>query len=286
MKKVIVTLASGTHSSYLDMSRSRLIEYGEKHNYDVQVIDEVLTIDRPPAWSKILIIQKLLKAYEIVLWIDSDAVIIDSSTDILNEIDLDKTELALVEHSYSGQTHPNCGVMLFRRTESVLKFLDVVWEQVDLINHTWWEQAAILRCLGIDSEILPIGPGNIPSRPLIEVKFLDKKWNAIRQDHPRDNVKIRHFAGEPYEVRNFLIASLTLDNSTSQEAFQVGMRQIVAYDSVIAERDSAIAQRDSVISELNSAIAQRDRLLRSISWKLTKPLRVLHKRFFGKIENN
>ncbi len=51
------------------MSRSRLIEYGEKHNYDVQVINEVLTIDRPPAWSKILLIQKLLKTYDIVLWI-------------------------------------------------------------------------------------------------------------------------------------------------------------------------------------------------------------------------
>jgi hypothetical protein len=283
MKKVIVTLASGTHNSYLDMSRSRLIEYGEKHNYDVQVIDEVLTIDRPPAWSKILLVQKLLKAYDIVLWIDSDAVIIDSSTDIINEIDLDKTELALVEHSYAGQTHPNCGVMLFRRTDSILQFLDVVWKQVDLINHPWWEQAAILRCLGIDSEALPIGPGNIPSRPLIEVKFLDKKWNAIRQDYPQDNIKIRHFAGEPHEIRNFLIASLTLDNSNSQETFQVGMRQIVEFDSIIAERNSVIAERNSVIAEL---IAQRDRLLTSISWKLTKPLRALHKRFFGKIEKN
>jgi hypothetical protein len=283
MKKVIVTLASGTHNSYLNMSRSRLIEYGEKHNYDVQIITEVLTIDRPPAWSKILLIQKLLKEYDIVLWIDSDAVIIDSSTDILNEINLDKTELALVEHSYAGQSHPNCGVMLFRRTKSILQFLDVVWKQVDLIDHPWWEQAAILRCLGIDSEALPIGPGNISSRPLIEVKFLDKKWNAIRQDYPQDNIKIRHFAGEPHAIRNFLISSLTLDNSTSQEAFEVGMRRIVEYDSAIAERNSVIAERNNVIAEL---IAQRDRLLTSISWKLTKPLRALHKRFFGKIEKN
>jgi hypothetical protein len=283
MKKVIVTLASGTHNSYLNMSRSRLIEYGEKHNYDVQIITEVLTIDRPPAWSKILLIQKLLKEYDIVLWIDSDAVIIDSSTDILNEINLDKTELALVEHSYAGQSHPNCGVMLFRRTKSILQFLDVVWKQVDLIDHPWWEQAAILRCLGIDSEALPIGPGNISSRPLIEVKFLDKKWNAIRQDYPQDNIKIRHFAGEPHAIRNFLISSLTLDNSTSQEAFQVGMRQIVEFDCAIAERNSVIAERNSVIAEL---IAEREKVLTSISWKLTKPLRGLHKRFFGKIKKN
>ena len=265
------------------MSRSRLIEYGEKHNYDVQIITEVLTIDRPPAWSKILLIQKLLKEYDIVLWIDSDAVIIDSSTDILNEINLDKTELALVEHSYAGQSHPNCGVMLFRRTKSILQFLDVVWKQVDLIDHPWWEQAAILRCLGIDSEALPIGPGNISSRPLIEVKFLDKKWNAIRQDYPQDNIKIRHFAGEPHAIRNFLISSLTLDNSTSQEAFQVGMRQIVEFDCAIAERNSVIAERNSVIAEL---IAEREKVLTSISWKLTKPLRGLHKRFFGKIKKN
>ena len=282
MKKVIVTLASGTHNSYLDMSRSRLIEYGKKHNYDVQIIDEVLTIDRPPAWSKILLIQKLLKVYDIVLWIDSDAVIIDSSTDILNEIDLDKTELALVEHSYAGQTHPNCGVMLFRQTDSVFQFLDLVWEQVDLINHPWWEQAAILRCLGIDSEALPIGPGSIASRILINVKFLDRKWNAIRQDYPRDNVKIRHFAGEPHEIRNFLISSLTLDNSTSQEAFQVGLQQIVEHDTVIAERDTVIAERDTVIAERDTVIAERDQLLTSISWKLTKPLRGLHKRFLGR----
>ena len=289
MKKVIVTLASGTHSSYLDMSRSRLIEYGEKHNYDVRIINEAVTIDRPPAWSKILLIQKLLEAYDIVLWIDSDAVIIDPSTDILNEIDLDKTELALVEHSYAGQTHPNCGVMLFRRTESILQFLDLVWEQNDLINHPWWEQAAILRCLGIDSEVLPIGPGKITSRILVDVKFLDKKWNAIRQDYPRDNVKIRHFAGELHEIREYLISSLTLDGSTSQEVFQRGMRKILEYDSiiaqldsVIAQRDSVIAQRDSVIAQRDSVIAQRDTLLTSISWKLTKPLRGLHKRFLGR----
>ena len=251
MKKVIVTLASGTHSTYLDMSKSRLIEYGEKHNYDVQIIDGVLTIDRPPAWSKILLIQKLLKDYDIVFWIDSDAVIIDSATDILDEIDLEKTELALVEHSFGGQTHPNTGVMLIRRTDSILQFLERVWDQMDLINHPWWEQAAIIRCLGIDSEVVPVAPSSTSSRILINLEFLDKKWNAVRQDYPKGDVKIRHFAGESHEIRKFLIASLTLESPTSQEVFQVGARRLMP-----------------------------------ISWKLTKPLRELYKRFVGKIRKN
>jgi hypothetical protein len=247
MKKVIVTLASGPHQAYLDMTRSRLIEYGKKHSYDVRFFNEVLTTDRPPAWSKILIIQKMLETYDVVFWIDSDAVIIDTSTDIFDEFDVNKTELALVEHSYSGQTHANTGVMLLKRTENMLKFLDLVWDQVDLIDHPWWDQAAILRCLGIDSEVWPIGKGSIECRIEVDVKFLDKKWNAIRQDFPHENVKIRHFAGEPHEIRKFLISSLTLDNEASQAEYQIGINQI---DILIAERDNVIAERDNVIAEL------------------------------------
>jgi hypothetical protein len=298
MKKVIVTLASGPHHAYLDMTRSRLIEYGEKHNYDVEFFNEVLTTDRPPAWSKILIIQKMLETHDVVFWIDSDAVIIDLSTDILDDIDLDKTELALVEHSYWGQTHANTGVMLVKRTENILQFLDLVWDQVDLINHPWWDQAAILRCLGMDSDFVPIGQGNITSRFAIDVKFLDKKWNAIRQDYPRDNVKIRHFAGETHGIRKFLISSLTLDHEASQEEFQEGINRT---DVLIAERDKVIAERDKVIAERDKVIAERDKVIaeiasqeweigqlvsdrellrtqlielrKSLSWKVTKPLR-------------
>jgi len=247
MKKVIVTLAAGPHQAYLDMTRSRLIEYGDTHNYDVKVFNEVLTTDRPPAWSKILIIQKMLEAYDLVFWVDSDAVIVDTSTDILSEFDIKATELALVEHSYAEQTHANTGVMLVKRTENILQFLDLVWDQSDLIDHPWWDQAAILRCLGIDSAVHPIGQGNIASRIAIDVKFLDKKWNAIRQDYPHGNVKIRHFAGEAHGLRKFLISSLSLDNEASQEVFQERLNQT---DGLVAERDNVMAERDNVMAEL------------------------------------
>ena len=305
MRKVIATLAAGPHQAYLDMTRSRLIEYGNKHNYDIEFFNDVLTTDRPPAWSKILIIQKMLEIYEIVLWIDSDAVIIDPSTDIFDEFEADKTELALVEHSYGGEAHANTGVMVIKRTENILQFLDLVWNQVDLIDHPWWEQAAILRCLGIDSKVWPIGKGDIHSRIAIDVKFLDKKWNAIRQDFPHENVKIRHFAGEAHGIRKFLISSLTLDNVTSQQEFQEGLNQT---DALIAERDRVIAelestkfshdkisimnfelnlqlsnQADHIASqewELGRLVAERNslrmdliELRKSLSWKVTKPLR-------------
>lgn len=305
MRKVIATLAAGPHQAYLDMTRSRLIEYGNKHNYDIEFFNDVLTTDRPPAWSKILIIQKMLEIYEIVLWIDSDAVIIDPSTDIFDEFEADKTELALVEHSYGGEAHANTGVMVIKRTENILQFLDLVWNQVDLIDHPWWEQAAILRCLGIDSKVWPIGKGDIHSRIAIDVKFLDKKWNAIRQDFPHENVKIRHFAGEAHGIRKFLISSLTLDNVTSQQEFQEGLNQT---DALIAERDRVIAELEStkfshqkisimnfelnlqlsnqgdhiasqewelarLVAERNSLRMDLIELRKSLSWKVTKPLR-------------
>ena len=305
MRKVIATLAAGPHQAYLDMTRSRLIEYGNKHNYDIEFFNDVLTTDRPPAWSKILIIQKMLEIYEIVLWIDSDAVIIDPSTDIFDEFEADKTELALVEHSYGGEAHANTGVMVIKRTENILQFLDLVWNQVDLIDHPWWEQAAILRCLGIDSKVWPIGKGDIHSRIAIDVKVLDKKWNAIRQDFPHENVKIRHFAGEAHGIRKFLISSLTLDNVTSQQEFQEGLNQT---DALIAERDRVIAELEStkfshqkisimnfelnlqlsnqgdhiasqewelarLVAERNSLRMDLIELRKSLSWKVTKPLR-------------
>ena len=276
-KKVLVTLASGTHAEYAELTKSRLIQYGKNHGYDVQIFGEPLTNERSPLWSKILIIQKMFLSYEFVLWIDSDAVIVDLSTDIFDEIDVDETELAIVEHSTWGQTHLNAGIMLIRRTNLMSEFLATVWDQVDLIHHTWAEQAAILRCLGIDSKKFPIGPGSLTSKIPINVKFLDKKWNAIRQDYPQGSIKIRHFAGENHETRKFLISSLTLDNSNSRENFEIGIKQVnefAAYDRAISERNSAIVERDN-------AILERDQLLASKSWKLTKPLRSLYDRLFG-----
>ncbi len=50
-------------------------------------------------------------------------------------------------------------------------------------------------------------------------------------------------------------------------------------DSLVSERDSLVSERDSLVSERDSLVSERDSLVDSLSWRLTKFLRVIHKLF-------
>ena len=73
--------------------------YAKKYGLDIRLYNNIKS-NRPPAWNKILLIQKLLqdkKDYDFVFWIDSDALIINFDKDIREEIESAK-DLYLVKH--------------------------------------------------------------------------------------------------------------------------------------------------------------------------------------------
>ena len=90
-------------------------------------------------------LREALASHDLVLWIDADAVIVDSSRDIADELAPDRF-LGLVRH---GDV-PNTGVMLLRSGDLARDLLDRTWSATRLIDHPWWENAALLDALGYD----------------------------------------------------------------------------------------------------------------------------------------
>ncbi|MDQ4041721.1 MAG: hypothetical protein M3141_08220 [Actinomycetota bacterium] len=195
-RKVLCSLAVGPQERLLRLARPGFVRYADRHGYDLDVRNRLLTDERPPPWSKILLVRELLETYDIVFWIDADAVIVDPRLDIATELG-SRSFMGLVEHRYDDVAVPNTGVLVLRRDALAQEFLQAVWESADLVDHRWWENAAVMRQLGYRLD--PPGPG-APTRFREATTFLPKEWNSIHDDRaPRP--RIRHYPGYSTKVR-------------------------------------------------------------------------------------
>jgi hypothetical protein len=207
VKKAIVSLGSGQQSRLLALAARSFRPYAARHGYALELRTDVLDSSRPAPWSKVVLLRELATRYDALLWLDADLVIVDRSVDICSELE-DERFLYLVEHATREGRMPNSGVMLLRGGAQTLEFLDQVYAQEDLIEHRWWENAAICRLLGY--ELDPVGPGT-PTELLSEhTKLISPRWNSI-PDAPAENPRIRHYPGYSLKVRAaFMLRDLLL----------------------------------------------------------------------------
>jgi hypothetical protein len=197
MSRVLVSLGTGPQERLLRLASRSFRRYARAHGYELSLHTEVVDPARPAPWSKVKLLQRLAAEHELVLWLDADLVIVDGSTDIASELE-GRRFLYLVEHATKEGRVPNSGVMLLRGGAETVAFLEEVYAQEDLINHRWWENAAISRLLGY--ELDPVGPGT-PTPLLTEhTKFISPRWNSI-PDAPAREPRIRHYPGYSLKVR-------------------------------------------------------------------------------------
>jgi hypothetical protein len=200
--KALATIGTGSHERLLRLAVRSFRPFADRHGYDLHLHTEVLDPDRPAPWSKILILRDLLQRYEQVLWLDSDAVIVDPREDLPFP-----PLMALVEHATKEGRVPNTGVWVLRAGDEAQEFLAAVWAQEDLVFHKWWENAAVCRLLGYSLD--RPGPPE-PSGWRARTTFLDGRWNSI-PDSPARHPRIRHYPG--YSVRTramFMLRDLVL----------------------------------------------------------------------------
>jgi hypothetical protein len=197
---VICSIAHGEkHVAMLRSMAPTIGYYCGRHGMDSLLLPNTrFDSSRPPAWDKVILIRNLLEYYETVLWIDSDAIICDPRHDIRDELD-PACPMHIVAHRYDGRVNPNTGVWAVQRDERAIDLLEEMWSHTELVDNPWWEQAALMDLIGYD----PRGCSSIPFGPppfARLVRFLDRKWNSIRQD-PAESPVIKHFPGEPMDVR-------------------------------------------------------------------------------------
>jgi len=196
-RKAIASLGTGAHEPLLRLAARSFGPFARRHGYDLHLHTEPLEPSRPAPWSKIPLLRELLGRYEQVLWLDSDLVIVDPREDVPAP-----RCMALVEHTTKEGRMPNSGVWALRAGADAVAFLDAVWAQEDLVEHKWWENAAICRLLGYTLD--PLGPG-APTEWRERTELLDPRWNSIPDARAR-RPRIRHYPGYAPRTRAVLMA--------------------------------------------------------------------------------
>lgn len=193
--KALATFGVGSHEELLRLALPSFRRYAEAHGYDLQVV-ECVSRERPVSWAKIPAMQRLLRSYDEVLWVDADAVIADASRDIADEIPQGAAQAVVLEEAKDGP-RPNCGVWFVRK--AMLPWLNLAWEQTQFVHHPWWEQAAISHLMGFGVNGTTTSfPAN-PSELFRKTHFLAPEWN-VRGDQGR----ILHAMGRPTEKRELM----------------------------------------------------------------------------------
>jgi hypothetical protein len=264
MRKALVTIAIGSHFDLLKLSRPALELFSARHCYELIIETELRDPTRPASWSKILAIQAALENHDIVFWIDSDAIILRTDIDVVSVLNED-THFAWVNHG-DGMGH-NAGILVLRRAAPVFSFLSEVYEQYDLIDHTWWEQAAIMRLFALRHHSIP-SPRSCPPNDL-NVQVLGVEWNAIREV-PCTAPIIRHFPGETMIVRFVSMAEIILSKS-SENVYDT---ELIALKTQACEVVRC-AQADiiSLQKQIDTLLFEKQLLKSSLSWKITAPFR-------------
>ncbi len=211
VRKVLCSIGAGPFGEILDVSGATFEVYARRHGYDLDLRRELIDPTRPASWNKIPLFLDLLTRYDLVVWVDADAAIVDPTDDIADALD-DRDLMALVAHEYDGQIVPNCGVWVLRRDRAVRRILEKVWTHTEYLHHEWWENAALLVELGYSIE--PRVEIVRRSRMRGRVRFLDRSWNSIGVDRAA-NPRINHYPGRSHEHR---LERLTVDAKSAGAA--------------------------------------------------------------------
>lgn len=199
---VICSAATGEmHEAQLKIMKPTVEAYGKKHNIDTIFFTKRFDPSRPASWDKIIILNNLLKHYEIAMWIDADAIFLDIKEDIRNELD-NKHVMFMVTHNFRDPIWPNGGIMVVKRENKTFHLLEEIWNKTQAIDHIWWEQQAIFNVLGYENRYHQVLSYSGPNEFSDLIGFLDLKWNSRPIDNDvADNPIIMHYCGLPNEIR-------------------------------------------------------------------------------------
>jgi len=139
MPTAIVSACDANYAELQALTAPTIHGYAERHGYAalVSIYGET---KRAPSWYKLVQIQEAFnQGYDTVLWVDTDAIIVNFSITVESLLRPGKTFYH--SNNWYGM---NCGVMILRDCIDVRRLLRAAWGQTHLIDHPWWEQAAIM----------------------------------------------------------------------------------------------------------------------------------------------
>jgi hypothetical protein len=139
-------------------------EYCKRYGYSFRCDEDVHDTTRPPAWSKIKLLQKCLRekefrnedgetnayvnTYDYVVWMDADTLIMNPDKRLDDFIKLYGGDKENPKDIILAQdwTRLNTGVMFIKNTPWVLDFLDLVYSKTEYIHDPDWDQKSFIVC--------------------------------------------------------------------------------------------------------------------------------------------
>ncbi|GHH99567.1 putative nucleotide-diphospho-sugar transferase [Neobacillus kokaensis] len=199
---VICCLGTGkNHEQALDIMKPTVEYYGKLHNIDTLFFKHNFLPNKLAKKNKIFLIYNLLKYYEIVMWMDSDTIIVDPSTDI--RLELNSNHVIYMTSYYRRKPlFPNSGVIVVKRDPRSFEILEKVWKHRRRYRGEWWDQQAFLKLLGYRNQNVRILSYKGPTKYTSLIGSLDVKWNS--RPNRRDVAKkpiIMHHCGIKWERR-------------------------------------------------------------------------------------
>jgi hypothetical protein len=212
-------MAVGRHRELMAEAAPTLLAYARRHGWSLVLSSEILEPARPAAWTKVKLIQQLTSQYAFVLWIDADAIVVDLARDILAEVDAD-ADVWFARHPQAYDPDAavlNTGVILARSSPFANALLDAVWNSEQLIEHNWWENAALLDLLGYSLES--------PYPQLRTTKWqqriggLDLAWNSVPGYCESPHPAINHHARSDHDDFGRRLLAMSADRLATIKAY-------------------------------------------------------------------
>lgn len=166
----VVSLYTENISDLADLTNPSKQQYCEKWGYDFICNCGTLDPERPPAWSKILLLRKLLDSYDWLYWIDTDALIMNPETSLEDIID-DRYSMVVAKlesEDLFGELHLNTGSFFIKSDDAGKKLLDAIYGQQEFTDHMCWEQQAFVD-LYVNNQWV---------RDIVKVEYDSKRFNS------------------------------------------------------------------------------------------------------------
>jgi hypothetical protein len=128
-----------------------LQDYCNKHDYKCVLENKVLSTERAPAWSKIILLQREMKNnpdIETIVWIDDDILITNKNIKFEDLIKDYPFNNVLVSADVIW-TPINSGIMVCKNNKETYDYLDTIWELCEQYpEKKWnglWEQDIMVK---------------------------------------------------------------------------------------------------------------------------------------------
>jgi hypothetical protein len=142
---VVLTLATSHIASYSGFSFQNKLTYAQRHRYDFYQYSSLLDPSRPPAWNKLLILQKHLRDYDWAFWTDADSLIMNQSVRL--ERIISETPSHDMVMTPGPRDRYNTGQWFVRSCDWSFTVLQKVWAEVKPTDAWYWRNPWEQRAL-------------------------------------------------------------------------------------------------------------------------------------------